>query len=330
MERRKVTKIGPSSLCVSLPKAWTNRLNIKASDFVHLVLENESAITIIPAVHPRKYKIQIDVDKIGPSNRVARLLVATYMMGATTVKLISFKRFTNQEMRTLRNTIHSLIGSTILQETEKEVIIEIFLDSSKLDLCSLLTNQSLVTSTMLKESLQALLNPDPTLAEASINRENKVDSLYYLISRLTLFTRARNEMGVSPLLIRLISKSLERIADCSEYIARYARELYTRKAVNHLQMATLNEMAHAVLTLFNKAIESITNLNDISVDSALDVLDMRRDVDMSLWKEIRDLDVPYYQAIISLFEMITENSANVASEALNIGVTNSTNFLSSI
>ena len=95
MERRKVQRFGPSSLCISLPKDWTKSIDIKAGDTLNVVQEQDGSLKIVPrdeAKEPERKGYTINCDHIEATSHLVRLIVAIYMMGVDTITISSSRR----------------------------------------------------------------------------------------------------------------------------------------------------------------------------------------------------------------------------------------------
>lgn len=102
MEIRKIQKLGTTSLIVTLPKTWVNRLGIKPGDSVYLV-ERENELRIIPF----KGDEEVAVTLRGSRERldgVMRLLRCAMQMGFSKIKL-KFDSPISKEEEELMNSI---------------------------------------------------------------------------------------------------------------------------------------------------------------------------------------------------------------------------------
>lgn len=90
------------------------------------------------------------------------------------------------------------------------------------------------TQTMLRDSLNALVNLDAKLAEAVCDGDDEVDRMKHE-TRLELEERMRREpQRIRPLLrLMAVSRNLERIADCATNIAEDVIYLVNGKIVRH-------------------------------------------------------------------------------------------------
>ena len=93
MEKRKIQKVGRSTLTISLPKDWINLAGVKRSDVVYLDRLRDGSLRIlsenlIEEKKPKEYPINCDHAK--EPNLLERLIVGSYMQGVDLIKIFSF------------------------------------------------------------------------------------------------------------------------------------------------------------------------------------------------------------------------------------------------
>lgn len=98
--KRKVNKIGPSTLMVSLPSKWAKLQGIKAGDEIDLT-EEESRVIISKEIVPRKLEINIDLSDSGVM--LNRIIAAIYKSGFDYAR-ITYN--TPQELEVIQNTVY--------------------------------------------------------------------------------------------------------------------------------------------------------------------------------------------------------------------------------
>ncbi len=98
--KRKVNKIGPSTLMVSLPSKWAKGQGIKAGDEIELT-EEESRVIISKETVPKKLEINIDLSDSGVM--LNRTIAAIYKSGFDYAR-ITYN--TPQELEVIQNTVY--------------------------------------------------------------------------------------------------------------------------------------------------------------------------------------------------------------------------------
>jgi phosphate uptake regulator len=333
MERRKVQRFGPSSLCISLPKDWTQSVDVKAGDAVYVVQEQDGTLKIITRSATDELALKeysIDCDHIDTTSLLERLIVAIYMMGVDTITITSSRRLKSHTLEAIRTIVRTLFGANLTEETANAVVIDHFIDPAKFNLLTLLRKQANITATMLTDAITGLLEVNPQFAQDCIKREQRSDSLYFFITRL-MFSLQETHVGhdrlrktFSPASIRLITKNLERIADCAEYLAKLTLHLdANRDILDRDELKTMAGIFHSIQTLYNMAIDALFSGN---VAVASDAGDLRRRIDAELWNQIPQMKMPYAPAISIMMAMIAENSVSIAGEAINIIISKTTSY----
>src|SRR5438876_9926928 len=124
-------------------------------------------------------------------------------------------------------------GSEVIEESRDELIVQCHSTYGDLPVPKVISRMSLIAKLMLRDAVESLKNRDSALSEEIIKRDEEVDRFYlFLIRQLTMAVLNRSliqEIGlVDPrdcLVYRVVSKSLERIADHATTIARMASEI---------------------------------------------------------------------------------------------------------
>jgi len=336
LERRKIQKVGGSTLSVSLPKDWLKHTGVKVGDTVYLNYGGDGSLRIFSENLRRKQntlsEYHINCNFTMDPNLLERLIVGSYMLGRDTIKIFSSTRISGEQIEEVRNIARRLVGLSILEESKKEILLQCTIEPTKFKIYSLVKRMSVIVSTMLSEALEALLQLNPDLAHDVIKREDEVNTVYRLITRLLLSAEdphaLADELGLyEPLAstdIRLISKSLERVADCSEGIAKIVLELQEyRDTVDRIELETISSIEQLTRDLFQKSVDSVLSRDLLTANYAIN---LRLKLDDELDARIRKVSIPHFRAIAVTLAMIAENSATMASAAINMEISKSDSF----
>jgi len=195
-----------------------------------------------------------------------------------------------------------------------------------------------VSSTMLNESMEALFELDSELANDVIEMENEANNIFWLIRRLLLFSMESQDladkMGLSdapdPTDLRVVSKSLETIADCSVGIAKIALDLHRithdGRIIEDLDKRELEEIPsldQLVKELLRQSLESYFSRDLLMANNAIN---LRRKFDAKIETFMRTAKVPYFPAIAIMLGIIAENCSGVASVAFDLQIKKSSSF----
>jgi len=313
-----------------LPKDWINLTGVMHGDIVYLDQGKDNTLRILSENlvkemnKPTEYHINCDLAQ--EPNLLERLVVGGYMQGADTIKVFSSTRIDGKQMEEVRNIVRRLVGFSIMEMSRNEIILQCAIDPLKFKIYSLIKRLSVTATTMLDEAMEALHNFNPELANDVIKREDEANNIYWLITRLLLSTQKSpplaEKIGLNeyqPLTdIRLVSKNLERIADCSESIAKIALDLH--RIIDTIDKKELEKMLpldQLTKEVFQKAVDSLFSRDIITAN---DALNLRIELDAEVEARMRRAAIPYFRAIAIMLAMIAENSASIATVAINIEI----------
>jgi phosphate uptake regulator len=229
METRKVQVTGGSTFTVSLPKDWATDNDVSGGSVVEFHPEEE-ALLLTPQHDEEKIEGTLDISGLeGPE--LMHAVVTMYVSGFDIITLES-TQVTAAQRRTIRDAVQSLVGLEVIGETSERVRLQDLLDSSELSLHNAITRMRLVATTMLADSVDALLQEDDDLAEDVVQRDDDVDRLWSMVSRV--FRSVLRDPGAAAEVglgretcfdYHSSARQLERIADHATKIATHAQEL---------------------------------------------------------------------------------------------------------
>src|SRR5260370_22293412 len=125
------------------------------------------------------------------------------------------------------------VGSEIIEESKDELIVQCLSSYGDLPAPKVISRMSLIAKLMLRDAVDSLKGRDPAMAEEIIRRDEEVDRFYlFIIRQLTMAVLNRSlilEIGLADprdcLVYRVLSKSLERIADHATVIAKISASI---------------------------------------------------------------------------------------------------------
>jgi phosphate uptake regulator len=183
---------------------------------------------------------------------------------------------------------------------------------------------SLISSTILSEATQALVEKNDTLAEEAIDREDEADMIYYLAVRLLLSAQGKPEiaeqLGFADLVFipatRLILQYLELIADYSEDVARDVLSLKVyRNRVPADTVDRIKDLSELAQAIFQKAVDCIFT-GDLKIANSL--LEMNTVLELEANRFMHEApEIPYLRAIVSTLTRIGDKGATIADIAVN-------------
>ena len=231
VETRKVQVTGGSTYTVSIPKDWATENGVSAGSEVEFYPEGDS-LFLTPVSEEERTEGTLDVGELA-GEELTRAVMTMYVSGFDIIALES-SRITNDQRRTIRDAVQGLVGLEVLEETRDRVVIRDLLDSSELSIHNAVTRMRLIALSMLEDTVAALTEGDSDMARDVIQRDDDVDRLYMVVSRIfrsTLRTpKAAEELGLdreSCFDYHASARQLERTADHSTKIAHLTLELDT-------------------------------------------------------------------------------------------------------
>ena len=230
MEIRKVQRVGHSTLTVSLPRDWVRQVGLKQGGIVTLRLSEFGELVVTPGTDFEADEMtvcKINADACKDPDLLTRMITGNYILGRDTTIIASSTDLTPEQLNAIRDSTRRLSGLGIVEQTEKEAVIQCFLDPSKFSITALISRLHKVAVSMLERTLQAMMDRKYSLAVEVLELESEADRLYWLILRQIFRAIARipftRHMGMESAThavgYRAVSKNLEEIADCSETIA---------------------------------------------------------------------------------------------------------------
>ncbi len=234
METRKVQRLGPSTLAMTLPAEWAGAHDVEKGDEVSLRVGGKGALTVMPeSVQTEDTEAVISAEGLN-ADAVERAIVAQYVLGRRIIHVEAPEGETleSTHINAVYNAETQLMGLGVIEETPDSIAIRCSVDPEDFTLDNLLERLESTGSTMRNEAVKALAHNNPDLAQRALNRERQANKIFVLLLRL-IFTAYQNptlaravglEDGFPLIGYRSIAKNLELTADNAEDIADIALE----------------------------------------------------------------------------------------------------------
>jgi phosphate uptake regulator len=281
METRKVQRLGPSTLAMTLPAEWAHAHDVEKGDEVSLRVGGKGALTVMPeSVTSEESEARINAAGLN-ADAVERAIVAQYVLGRRIIHVEAREGDTleSTQINAVYNAETQLMGLGVIEETPESIAIRCSVDPDDFTLDNLLERLESTGQTMRNEAVKALAHNNPNMAQRALNRERQANKIFVLLLRLT-FTAYQNPnlaraVGLDdgfPLIgYRSMAKNLELIADNAEDIAEIALE--AEETALNVESATMRRIRE-----FTNQVDDITEL---AVEAAVE-----RDYDTAI--EVRE------------------------------------------
>ena len=329
MDSRKLQKVGTSTLSISLPSNWVKEMNLKKGDSIFFEADKVGTLKLFPIrllnSEENMEEYICNADLCDDPKMLERIIVGNYILGRDLFSIISSERILSKYVNETREIMPKLLGLGIVEETAERITIQCSVDPRKFKLDMLMRRLSVISLTVVKEAIQALVDSNISLARDAISREDEADKMYLLAMRLLISGQRKKQVAIEiglkdplhVLYFGLMLKYLEVISDFGEEIARSVIELL-QKYENTLprqvieKMNHLNDLAHdlvlkSVDCFFVNDLRLANNLLEICA-----VIKLERD---NMMKELPE--IPHLRLILWNISRIADNGASIALIAIN-------------
>ena len=334
-QSRRLQLTGDSTYIISLPKKWITKNQLHKGLALLVREEEDGSLSILPSDLPKQEKQNEALIKHSSnemSGAIIRKVVAAYLVG---FNLIRVRAQIQQELPSgVRNDLKNfarqfLVGTEIVTDTAIELSLQVLLNYQELSVESVLRRMAIITSSMHKDALAALMNNNRQLAEAVIETDSEVDRFnLYIIRQLKLaianprlikavgLNSARDCLGY-----RLITKSVERAADHAVKIAESSLMLKHTIESKHFQK--IEEMSRLSVSMFEESIESLFrkdfNMAESVIEKTEQINELEKEVILSL-RKTRGEETSITRLLTESVKRTAEYASDIAEIVLNLNV----------
>jgi phosphate uptake regulator len=289
METRKVQRLGPSTLAMTLPAEWTKEHGVEKGDEVTIRTGEKGTLTVLSeSASSEDTSARIHADDLDASG-LERAIVAQYVLGRRVIRVGKREgALDGEHINAVYRAETQLMGLGVIEETPDVIAIRCSVDPEDFTLDNLLERLENTGSTMRTEAMKALAHGNPDLAERALNRERQANKIFVLLLRL-IFTAYQNpnlaravglESGFPLIGYRSVAKNLELTADHAQEIAEIC--LNAEGHTLDVDSSTMRQIRD-----FTETVDDITALAVRSV--------VERDYDKTIevrrmFREIRDTE----------------------------------------
>ncbi len=325
METRKVQVTGGSTYTVSIPKSWATEQDISAGSEVELHPEGDSLL-LLPGRQHEGTEGTLDItDLQGPD--LARAVVTMYVSGFDRIRLET-DVIASEQRRIVRDATQALVGLEVVEETSEYILLQDLLDSSELSIHNAITRMRLIALTMLEDALRSVIETDHELAEDVIRRDDDVDRLWFMISRV--FRSVLRDPSAAAAIgmardecfdYHSSARQLERIADHSVKIATLATELdeipdEVSDGITTLQSEAREIIERAMEALLEENSDRATRLANDARDSVTDIDDHTRAIDETIREVADPTQAQLLGLIVDSLSRTADYGGNIAETAM--------------
>lgn len=330
-EKRRIQLTGGSTYTISLPIKWARDAGIKQGDELTVLQRSDNSLLLSP-VRPRAGELkcaELELSRTESFEDNFRYLIAHYLIGSDIVKLLSPNGFEADERRRIKEEVRNrLIGMEVVGESSHEIVLKSFLKYEDFTLHDAIESMARIIMAMLDDAIYALEHSDQNRAKDIVERDNEVDRFYLLIVRQLKAAisdpelakkievgRPRDSLG-----FRIIVKSMERIGDHIENIAKHALRLSAPVGAAKIREIGTRTKTLFAMTLASLAARDILRANEAIRDANL-LIDRVKDLnEQFLAEEWSTPDKIHALSIVESIDRIAKYCQDIAEITINLGM----------
>jgi phosphate uptake regulator len=239
-------------------------------------------------------RCRIHADRCPDPRLIMRTIIGCYITGYNTFNVSTDTELTTEQILQVSMAVERLTGVTVVEQTEKHILIECMVQPPKFPLMSMIKRLFLQSSTMVEKMLESIMQTDSGALRDITSLEMDVDKLYRLILRLLLLgARDRDmakQMGIEDsrhlLGNRAIAASLESVGDLSEELVN---EFEAAGLLNG-QKVRFNTETSTLLSMFSDLSASTSScLFERDLNAASSALDSASVLQKKCWAGLKAL-----------------------------------------
>jgi len=190
--RRKIQRLGASSLIVTLPKDWARRHGINVGDILTLYDEGDKLI-IAPEGNKLELKLGFSLNHTSVERHAGRIMLCSYVFGFDTVTFKSSKPIKQEFVSRLEQIADKLPNARVVKVNDRRVDID--LGEKQGDLAQTLVSYGRSISRLLSR-LSGFLNGRIQLNREDLDREyESLERLNYELLRIANSKKSIDHMN---------------------------------------------------------------------------------------------------------------------------------------
>jgi phosphate uptake regulator len=283
---RRVQRTGSSSLSITLPKAWTDSMNLQTGDTLRFRDLGQGRLEISPAnaegpAERRQKLLRIDASD-APPKLLARLLIGAYITGQDQIVVTSRSGLTREQRQEVRRTVAHVLGMTVVQEESGSIEVQNFVDPGRYQLQRLMGQVVRMLRSELETCRTVLTEGDRTALVQIGPMEDEIDRFYLLMVRQLLLSsddfQVARDIGVEShhyqIGYRLVAKVLEVTGDLTSGVGRELND--NLAGLRRMPKAAIGDLVGLILRvegLLERTMEAFARLSVVDANSNLNEID---------------------------------------------------------
>jgi len=225
--KRKIYKLGKSTLVVSLPAKWAKKYNIQSNHELH-VLEKDRSITFSTDSEYSENEVEINITDLNP-HLIRLFITGSYVKGYDKIRIIFEKQ---EDMLHAQEIINSLIGLAVIEQGTTYCVAGEVSRTTDKQFDNILRRMFLLIMSIAEDTLTALEKNDKEGLKGIKLRDHDVDKFTNFCLRI-LNKKGYKEYDKTAIMYDLIQE-LEELCDNYEGMAKDSIEVDSFKMRNEL------------------------------------------------------------------------------------------------
>lgn len=317
-ELRKVQRTPTGTFFVCLPRSWAEKQGLKKGALVALDETSEGKLLI-----DSKYNAEPlpRVANLNAGPYLRREIIGRYLLGFDIIRIDAKERIDFDVRNVVKNTVGSLIGLEIVEESYSQIVLQCLLEPSGFPPEKILRRNYAIVAGMNRDAANSFINGDLQLAKSVIARDDESNRLYFLLVRIlrTIIQvpSLSEKLGITPIECfdyRLAASLIEAIGDACVQIAAKAIELNGIKPSEELQKL-LAALQAICFDAHEQALKSFVNKDIALADNVRNLHGKIETIFADVEKVAKDQPVevmPQILATASFLRQIYEHSVDLA------------------
>jgi phosphate uptake regulator len=283
---RRVQRTGSSSLSITLPKAWTDSMNLDTGDTLRFRDLGGGRLEISPAnaetpADRRQKLLRIDASG-APAKLLARLLIGAYITGQDQIIVTSRSGLTPEQRQEVRRTVAHVLGMTVVEEESGAVEVQNFVDPGRYQFHRLMSQVVRMLRTELETCRTVLTGGNRSALQQLGPMEDEIDRFYLLMVRQLLLSsddfQVARDIGVEShhyqIGYRLLAKVLEVTGDLVSGVGRELGDnLPGLQRLPKSAVADLVSLIRRVEDLLERTMDAFGRLSVVDANATLNEID---------------------------------------------------------
>jgi phosphate uptake regulator len=328
MEIRRVQITGGSSYIMTLPKEWIKLSNIKKNDPLGVYVQSDGTLLITPKISQiQKEKIkQFDLKHNTKQIYLLRELIAAYIAGYNSIKILSDTRITPLLRSTIIEFTKTAIGQEVVEETDNSITVKDLLNPTEMPFDRTIKRMNIIVKGMNDDMIKALQTSDQELIERVVQRDSDVDRLHWLVARqhntiiqnVSLAEKMNTTIELS-LTFFLVSRIIERIGD---HVVKIAENIFNiiKKPNNKIIIEKIEFASSLAMEILNKSIAAFyrkdIKTSNRNIDTLSELVKLCDEIDTLILKQSGIVAISI-GSIVDSIRRIGEYSQDISEHVIN-------------